>query len=153
MNMSRFSKLIAFAAAMLALVSCGSNARIDGTVADAASSEVIVKMLNSNRYEALDTVKTDASGHFSYKLDVAEGQPEFVYVFYKDRKIASLLLEAGDKVSVASDTLGRYSVEGSEESVKLAEVEKSYAAALMDFERSEERRVGKECRSRWSPYH
>ena len=134
MNMSRFSKLIAFAAAMLALVSCGSNARIDGTVADAASSEVIVKLLNSNRYEVLDTVKTDASGHFSYKLDVAEGQPEFVYVFYKERKIASLLLEAGDKVSVASDTLGRYSVEGSEESVKLAEVEKSYAAALMDFE-------------------
>jgi peroxiredoxin len=132
--MSRFSKLIAFAAAMLALVSCGSNARIDGTVADAASSEVIVKLLNSNRYEVLDTVKTDASGRFSYKLDVAEGQPEFVYVFYKDRKIASLLLEAGDKVSVASDTLGRYSVEGSEESVKLAEVEKAYAAALMEFE-------------------
>ena len=132
--MSRFSKLIPFAAAMLALVSCGSNARIDGTVADAASSEVIVKLLNSNRYEVLDTVKTDASGRFSYKLDVAEGQPEFVYVFYKDRKIASLLLEAGDKVSVASDTLGRYSVEGSEESVKLAEVEKAYAAALMEFE-------------------
>ena len=134
MNMSRFSKLIAFAAAMLALVSCGSNARIDGIVADAASSEVIVKLLNSNRYEVLDTVKTDDSGRFSYKLDVAEGQPEFVYVFYKDRKIASLLLEAGDKVSVASDTLGRYSVEGSEESVKLAEVEKAYAAALMQFE-------------------
>src|SRR5690348_5644593 len=26
-------------------------------------------------------------------------------------------------------------------------------AALVDFDRSEERRVGKECRSRWSPYH
>src|SRR2546422_1604300 len=25
--------------------------------------------------------------------------------------------------------------------------------ALMETERSEERRVGKECRSRWSPYH
>ena len=24
---------------------------------------------------------------------------------------------------------------------------------LIDLERSEERRVGKECRSRWSPYH
>ena len=24
---------------------------------------------------------------------------------------------------------------------------------LVDIERSEERRVGKECRSRWSPYH
>ena len=83
MNMSRFSKIIAFAAAMTALVSCGGNARIDGTVADAASSEVIVKLLNSNRYEVLDTVRTDASGHFSYKVDVAEGQPEFIYVFYK----------------------------------------------------------------------
>ena len=134
MNMSRFSKIIAFAAAMTALVSCGGNARIDGTVADAASSEVIVKLLNSNRYEVLDTVRTDASGHFSYKVDVAEGQPEFIYVFYKDKKIASLLLEAGDKVSVASDTLGRYSVEGSEESVKLSEVEKAYAAALKEFE-------------------
>ena len=25
--------------------------------------------------------------------------------------------------------------------------------ALKDYARSEERRVGKECRSRWSPYH
>ena len=25
--------------------------------------------------------------------------------------------------------------------------------SLRDAERSEERRVGKECRSRWSPYH
>ena len=24
---------------------------------------------------------------------------------------------------------------------------------IMDYSRSEERRVGKECRSRWSPYH
>src|SRR2546422_11614552 len=27
------------------------------------------------------------------------------------------------------------------------------ALGILDFERSEERRVGKECRSRWSPYH
>ena len=27
------------------------------------------------------------------------------------------------------------------------------ALAAMDGHRSEERRVGKECRSRWSPYH
>ena len=26
-------------------------------------------------------------------------------------------------------------------------------AAIIDLMRSEERRVGKECRSRWSPYH
>ena len=32
------------------------------------------------------------------------------------------------------------------------EIAKAYDAAGAD-ERSEERRVGKECRSRWSPYH
>ena len=134
MNMSRFSKIISFVAAMVALVSCGSNARIEGTLTGVSSSEVIFKLLESNRYQVLDTVKTDASGHFSYKIDVAEGQPEFVYLFYKDKKIASLLLEAGDKVGVVSDTLGHVTFEGSEESVKLAEVERAYAEALVEFE-------------------
>ena len=133
MNMSRFSKIISFVAAMVALVSCGSNARIDGTLTHAASSEVIVKLLESNGYEVLDTVKTDASGHFSYKVDVTEGQPEFVYLFHGEKKIASLLLEAGDKVDVVSDALGHVTFEGSEESVKLAEVEKAYAEALIEF--------------------
>ena len=132
--MSRFSKIITFAAAMTALVSCGSNARIEGTVSDAASSEVIVKLLNSNRYEILDTVMTNAAGQFSYKVSVAEGQPEFVYLFHKDRKLATLLLKAGDKVAVSADTLGNATIEGSEESVKLAEVEKKYASVIRDFE-------------------
>src|SRR3989454_826319 len=34
-----------------------------------------------------------------------------------------------------------------------AVVEASYHMAYEDSLRSEERRVGKECRSRWSPYH
>ena len=129
--MSRFSKIIMYAAALAAAVSCGSNARIDGTLADAPSSEVIVKLLNINQYEVLDTLKTDASGKFSYKVDIEKGQPEFIYVFYKDAKVASLLLEAGDKVSVDADTLGNFAVEGSEESLKLAQVEKDYADALI----------------------
>ena len=112
-------------------VSCGTKARIEGELSDAPSSEVIVKLLNVNHYEVLDTLKTDASGKFSYKVDVRKGQPEFIYVFYKDTKVASLLLEAGDKVSVVSDTLGKYTVEGSQESLKLAQVEKDYADALV----------------------
>ena len=129
--MSRFSKLIIFAAAMIVFAACGNKAKIEGVVADAPSSEVIVKLLNINQYQVLDTLKTDASGKFSYKVDVKKGQPEFIFVFYKDVKVASLLLEAGDKVSVSADTLGRFTVEGSEESVKLAQVEKDYADALI----------------------
>ena len=29
----------------------------------------------------------------------------------------------------------------------------AFVATVLDHTRSEERRVGKECRSRWSPYH
>ena len=122
--------MMLFAAAMVMAVACADNAKIEGQLSDAPSSEVIVKLLNVNHYEILDTVKTDASGKFAYKVEVKKGQPEFIYVFYKDTKVASLLLESGDKVSVAADNLGKYSVEGSEESLKLAQVEKDYAAAL-----------------------
>jgi hypothetical protein len=108
-------------------VSCGRTAKIDAVVADAASSEVIVKKLEINRFEVLDTVKLDESGKFSYKLDVEKGEPEFIYLFHGQTRIASMILIAGDKVSVSADTLGKFTIEGSEESVKLAEVEKAYA--------------------------
>lgn len=128
--MSRFSKFVKLAAAAALVAACTPAAKIDGVVESAPSSEVIVKLLDVNRYEVLDTVKTDASGRFSYKVDVEKGQPEFVYIFYKDTKIASLLLESGDAVMVSSDTLGFYEVEGSDECVKLAQVENDHAATM-----------------------
>lgn len=129
MNMSRFSKFLYVAAAAAIAAACTPAARIDGVIGSAPSSDVVVKLLEVNRYEVLDTVKTDASGHFSYKVNVEEGQPEFIYLFHNDRRIASLLLETGDKVNISADTLGNYTVEGSEESVRLAQVEKEYSAA------------------------
>jgi peroxiredoxin len=127
--MSRFSNIIKCTAAALIAAACTPTARIDVTIDSAASSEVVVKLLNVNQYAVLDTLKTDASGRFTYKVNVEEGQPEFVYVFYNEKRIASLLLEAGDKVSVSADTLGNYSVVGSEESARLALVEQEYSAA------------------------
>lgn len=119
---------IILAAALLA--ACAPKARIDGTLEGAPSDKVVVKLLDVNTYVVLDTVKTNASGKYSYKVDVAKGQPEFIYIYYGDTKIASLLLEAGDKVKVTSDLKGNYSVEGSPESEKLQEVEENYAEFL-----------------------
>lgn len=127
--MSRFSKIILAAAAVLGLAACTHTAKVKGVISDAPSSEVIVKLLNVNQYQVIDTVKTDAAGRFACKVEVAKGQPEFVYLFYGERKIASLLLAAGDRVAVLADTLGVSTVEGSEESVKLASVEADFAAA------------------------
>lgn len=133
--MSSFNKSIVLAVAAIVLAACGQKAVINGTLEDAPSSEVIVKILEANRLKVLDTVSVNASGKFVYKVDVMKGDPEFIYLYHNDRKIASLILDAGDNVRVEADTLGRSTVvEGSEESLKLAEVEKDYAAIRTMFD-------------------
>lgn len=119
-------KIIALALSLLALASCGQKASIKGKVAGASDSQIIIKELNVNTYNVLDTIKTSADGSFSYSLDVAEGQPEFVYIFYKDTRIAGLLLETGETAKVEADTLGNYSVSGSKGSEDLHAVESAY---------------------------
>jgi len=126
------SKLIAFCLTALAVVSCGKPAKIKGTLTGAPGSQIVVKLLDVNTYKVLDTINVDKSCNFSYKVDVAEGQPEFVYLFREGTKIASLILLPGDKVGIEADTLGNYTVTGSEESVKLQEVEKKYSAFLAE---------------------
>lgn len=123
----KISRIAAAGCILLLAVSCAKTAGIKGTITGASDDEVIVKLLEVNSYNVLDTVKTDKSGSFSYKIELAKGKPEFIYLFHKDTKIASLLLEQGDKVSFTADTLGNYSVEGSEESSRLLEVENSFA--------------------------
>ena len=129
----RSFKLAAGAALLLIAAACGKNTRIEGTLHETPDSQVIVKLLDVNRFQVLDTVKTDAKGNFSYALDLKKAQPEFVYLFYGDRQIASLLLQQGDKVTVQTDTLGTYTVEGSEESLKLQKVEQEYNSFIADM--------------------
>lgn len=134
MNMSRASKIISLAAVAFALISCGGSgndvadkAAIDGTLMASPSSEVVIGMLDVNRMVILDTLMTDEAGKFSYELEVSKGDPEFVYVYREGSKVASLLLDAGDAVSFTVDADGVISVEGSEESEKLMQVEKEQA--------------------------
>lgn len=115
------------------LSSCCSNAVIDGSLADAPSSQVVVKLLDVNRFDVLDTVSVDADGRFAYKMHIEKGQPEFVYLFHGDKRIASLLLDRGDKVIVKADTTGVYEVEGSEDCCLLAEVEKEFSDFSSSF--------------------
>ena len=123
----RNCRLLCAALAAALLTSCGSKAVIEGVVTDAPDSDVIVSLLDVNRYQVLDTVKTDAQGRYTYKLEMKEGQPEFIYLFHGAKRIASLLLQKDDKVKVTSDTLGNYSVTGSPECDRLAEVERTQA--------------------------
>ena len=52
-----------------------------------------------------------------------------------------------------AEGVGLRAVMHPEERAVSADVEETAEGILLPAARSEERRVGKECRSRWSPYH
>ena len=122
------------AALALCLTACGPNTVVEGTLKDAPeSSAVVVKKYCVDHYEVLDTVRTDAAGKFVYKAKVEKGNPQFLDMYYKDYRIACLLLEQGDNVKVSSDTLGAYSVTGSDACRQLQKVQADYVRFMMDF--------------------
>src|ERR1044071_9435793 len=70
---------------------------------------------------------------------------EWTIFFAQKNKLSVAVYEKGPKVLVQ----GR----GVEEFVQFELEPKILGEAKLGYERSEERRVGKEVRSRWSPYH
>jgi len=132
-NMKHFN-IIVLGLLALSLTACAEKASVSGVIEGTAKDTIIATRLNINTFSVIDTVVSDANGKFRLSVKVKEGQPEFVYLFRNGKKVASLLLEKGDKVNVVTDTLGNCVVEGSESSVKLLEVEKAFAdfAAKMD---------------------
>ena len=78
--------------------------------------------LNINQIKVLDTVKTNNNGKVSIKVTPEDGSPNFYYLSYGRKKLASLILQPGEKVSVSVDTLGNgLAVDGSKESLLLIE--------------------------------
>src|SRR5256885_6592557 len=70
---------------------------------------------------------------------------------YADAEIVDTGIIADD-----GEVLRAFAADGGDEVFRdAAEAESAHEdrGAVVDFLRSEERRVGKECRSRWSPYH
>ena len=129
----RSFRFIALGAVLALFASCAPKARISMTVADAPETKLAVHKLNVSSADLLDSVKTDAGGHFKYSLPVKKGQPEFVYIYQGNTRLAALLLEAGEKAVVEADTLGNYSVEGSEGSAELAGIEKAYSDFMREL--------------------
>lgn len=124
--MLRFYKF--FFLLTLVVVSCSrGNVSVEGVVEGVSSSDIVVRVQDINKYTVIDTLKTDEAGHFDLTFNLEEGQPDFVYLYHHDNKVASLLLSAGDDVHVVADTLGNFTVTGSDEAEKFAEVEKRYA--------------------------
>ena len=70
------------------------------------------------------------------------------------KKLAVLFLGAALTVSMLGACGGKDAASSSASAVSASSAADASSASVQDAsKRSEERRVGKECRSRWSPYH
>lgn len=131
-------KLLAVGVAVLSLVSCARKTTIDFTAGGACKEKLAIYKLGVSSGELLDSVNTDASGHFRYSLSVEKNQPEFIYVYRGNTILSALLLEQGQRVVVNADTLGHYTVQGSDGSVLLSGVEADYNAFLQKMNSSQD---------------
>lgn len=130
-------KIIFLLGVLILIVSCKSStsAKIDAKVSGLFEKEVVVKVLNINTLNILDTVKTDEEGVFRYRIKNINSTPEFYYIYYKDVRIASMILKAGDRVHLMTDTTGiNAKIEGSDESLLLTNLETDLRETLFLFD-------------------
>lgn len=144
-NMSKVSNLLCLAAVSLAVISCGGSesgntdevapvkCTIEGRITSAPSSKVVLQSFAIGQQGSLDTLATDAEGRFSHELDLMPGDPEMLYVHDGDEVFAFLLLEGGDKVSLTVDADGNAVISGSDESVKLTQLQKEHDDVVEKF--------------------
>lgn len=141
MKSYRILSVAAIAAALLA--GCTRGAKV--TVTGNSGSDIVVKALDVNKYTVLDTLELGKSGKSVCKVALEKGQPEFIYLYDGQKKVASLLLERGDKVDVILDTLGGYSVSGSDDCARLQKIDADFKSAserMSDLSYDLDRAVG-----------
>ena len=130
--MKRYILLISIA---LMAASCGKKATVKVEVKSAAGKEVLFSKLNFNKIDVVDTLKLDKSGKASVKFALPEEAPDFYYLSYGRKRLASLVVKPGDKISVVADTLtGSAKIEGSPESQRLAMIDSTFYAAIAKFD-------------------
>lgn len=123
--------------AALMAVSCtkSNTAAIDAQINGADKSQIVVTRLSVNQLRFVDTLRTDSNGAVSAKIAMTAETPDFYYLSYNGRRLASLVLKPGDKVKVTADTLGRsVTIEGSQESELIQKYDMDLAAAIASFE-------------------
>ncbi len=130
-------KTILAVVAALGLFSCAQNnsAVVDVTINGAGSKDIVVSKLAVNTIKIIDTVKTNGKGKASITINQEADSPNFYYLSYNRKKLASLVLKAGDKVNLSVDTLGsNLVIDGSQESVLLAEIENTLLNTIAKFD-------------------
>ena len=108
-----------------------------GTGAASEIKDVIAQEKIDPKKNIMDEVNTILKNYIITVMKPLENEN-----FFKNRNELSTILISGVNGVGKTTTIG-----------KLGKILKSNGSKVVFSARSEERRVGKECRSRWSPYH
>ena len=88
--MKRLFNILLVSCIAMAGVSCSSDtALIDAGIAGAQDKDVVIKKLEVNREIVLDTIRADAKGNVSYRYSFSDRNPEFIYLYYGNRRLGS----------------------------------------------------------------
>ena len=130
-------KTIIALAAFLLVASCNKPAAVvDLNLKDAPKTDVQLYRLDMNKLSLVDSLTTGQDGCLHYKIALADDvNPAFYYFYRGDTKIAGMVASKGDRISITADTLGRYEVDGSEDSRLLAQMDARLAENVAKMER------------------
>lgn len=130
------------ALALAASCQTGPTARIEASLENAKDSAIVLQKLNFSRMQPVDTIRTDASGHFSYKVQLTGNEPYFYYLYAGGTPVASMILKPSDKVEITVPADGAFRIEGSEESRLFQEVNTAYSDAVRQMDALSESLIG-----------
>ena len=114
--------------------------------------DLLLHLIEKNKIDIFDIPIVEITNQ--YMEIIAQMQTKDMDVMSDFLLMAATLLRIKSKMLLPAEK----AEEGEEEDPRAELVErlleyKTYKYASYELKRSEERRVGKECRSRWSPYH
>ena len=125
-------------AAALFFTSCGQGAQavIEGDFPGLTETRLWVQRLDLSQMTVVDSIFTNANGHFSKRLSLPQAAPEFYYIVQEDgATLTSLLLSGGDKVVINMHPESRkVTVNGSEDTRLLHEAEAGMNVAKQRYD-------------------
>ena len=136
--MTHFKKIlfvIGLSALLWSACDSTSGAKIEGSFVNFPNDSLTLYRLNLDELTPIEVMTTNSRGHFSTKLKMKTGFPEFYYIDHQGKTLSSLLLLPGDRIYVTLDTLNHsHSVTGSPETLLMHKAEAEMAIARTRYD-------------------
>ena len=130
-------KFILTALTLILIVSCNKpKATVELSLKEGVATNMELYRLDLNQLSFIDSLSTDKNGHLRYDIALQDSEnPAFYYLYHNGVKLAGIVANAGDRISITADTLGRYDVNGSEDCALLKQMDARLAENVAKMEK------------------